>query len=510
MPTSITVAQALSYEEDPSTIPAGAIFDIVDTAENIETLTASEISALTSIGVTAIKSTDGLVRVDPTGAKETALANANIPITADITVAKALSLEAKAAASGTPVLVPPDERVTVVGTAAELEALTKSQLKALGAIIDTTASGGTDSGKSAVHRVAASDAPPVFTAVKMTALGNENIAVVAPPNDPTQNDGTTVITGRGMTFDITWDSSVASAPAAFKTDVAEVFQLYADTYSGATGSPLTLYYHVGFGEVDNQVMSSSDLGESDYTNSVGETYAKVLAQLTADATSPAQLAALATLPATDPTSNAKIGFSPAEAQVLGFANAPTSSATDPDGYVGFSDDTDWNYDANADQTPIANEYDFLGTVEHEVSEVMGRTSAMGGSGETATGDFSLLDLYRYSAPNTRALTPFADPSYFSIDNGVTNLGDWNNFDDRQQWRFGRLVGNDGQRRRQAHRRCLQRQQRPWCQQSVHSDRRDLDECAGLRSHRRAAVAHWAALNRHHAQRRPIARRHHAE
>ncbi len=178
MATSITVAQALAYENDPSTIPAGAVFDIVDVAANIESLTASEISGLKSIGVTSIKSTDGLVKVDPTGAKETAFANTNIPITADITVAKALSLETTIAASGTPVLVPPDERVTVVGTAAELEALTKSQLKALGAIIDTTASGGTDSGKSAVHKIAATDAPPVFTAADMTALGNDNIAVV--------------------------------------------------------------------------------------------------------------------------------------------------------------------------------------------------------------------------------------------------------------------------------------------------------------------------------------------
>ena len=213
------------------------------------------------------------MKVDPTGAKETAFANANIPITADITVAKALSLESNVASGGSPVLVPPDERITVVGTAAELESLTRSQLKALGAIIDTTATGGTDSGKTAVHKIAGSDAPPVFTAGDMTALGNAHIAVVAPPNDPTQNDGTTVITGRGMTFDITWDSSVASAPAAFQTDVEEVFQLYADTYTGPAGSPTTLYYHVGFGEVDNEVMSSSDLGESDYNNSVGENYA---------------------------------------------------------------------------------------------------------------------------------------------------------------------------------------------------------------------------------------------
>ena len=60
MATSITVAQAIAYESDPSTIPAGSIFDIVDTAANIESLTVGEINNLSSIGVSAIKSTDGL------------------------------------------------------------------------------------------------------------------------------------------------------------------------------------------------------------------------------------------------------------------------------------------------------------------------------------------------------------------------------------------------------------------------------------------------------------------
>ena len=50
-----------------------------------------------------------------------------------------------------------------------------------------------------------------------------------------------------------------------------------------------------------------------------------------------------------------------------------------------------------------------------------------GTSEQATGDFSLMDLYRFSAPDTRALSPFADPSYFSIDDGTTNLADWNNY-----------------------------------------------------------------------------------
>ncbi len=156
----------------------------------------------------------------------------------------------------------------------------------------------------------------------------------------------------------------------------------------------------------------------------------MVSQLTADATSPAQQLALASLPATDPTSNPDLIFSPAQAQTLGFANAGTSSAANPDGYVGFSDTANWNYSSDPNQTPAIGEDDFFGTVEHEISEVMGRTTPMGSDKtgtEVQTGKYSLMDLYRYSAPGTPALSPFTDPSYFSIDGGTTNLADWNNY-----------------------------------------------------------------------------------
>ena len=70
----------------------------------------------------------------------------------------------------------------------------------------------------------------MFSATQMDALGLASVAIVA-PSGSTRNDGTTVINGpngSGLTFDITWDSSVASAPATFKTGVEEAFQFYAD------------------------------------------------------------------------------------------------------------------------------------------------------------------------------------------------------------------------------------------------------------------------------------------
>ncbi len=262
----LTVAQALALEANPPFVPANETVMIVDTAANIETLTASDISALPSIGVTSITATDAPVTFTPGGPEQAALTSTNIPITADINLATALSLEAPALSSGPTLLVPPTENIIVVDTAANLEGLSIGQLDALTTIADTATAGGLDSGTSAVTQIAAGETVPVFTAAQMNALGQDHIAVVAPPNDPAQNDGTVTITGRGMTFVVTFDSSVASAPTAFQADVEQVFQFYADTYS----SPVTLYYDVGFGERDDVAMKSGELGESDFTHSVSE------------------------------------------------------------------------------------------------------------------------------------------------------------------------------------------------------------------------------------------------
>ena len=140
------------------------------------------------------------------------------------------------------VSVPDGEIVTVVDSAATLQALSTNQL---GALLVT-----------GVNAVAANDTVPVFTAAQMNALGSALVAVTAPPGNTIQNDGTAMVSGpaqNGMTFYITWDSSVASAPAAFKADVKATFQFYADEFSG-----LTLYYNVGFGEVAGGALGSAD------------------------------------------------------------------------------------------------------------------------------------------------------------------------------------------------------------------------------------------------------------
>jgi len=63
----------------------------------------------------------------------------------------------------------------------------------------------------------------------------------------------------GLNINIIWDSSVANAPAAFKSVVESVVQFYESEFS----NPVTLNINVGWGEVGGSPLGSSDLGESE-------------------------------------------------------------------------------------------------------------------------------------------------------------------------------------------------------------------------------------------------------
>jgi len=293
-------------------------------------------------------------------------------------------------------------------SAANLEGLTPAQINALQAM--------------GVTQIAASDTPAVLSATQMTELENAGIAIVAPSDDPDQNDGTTVITGLGggLTFDITWDSSVASAPAGYQGAVEAAFQFYADAFSNST----TLYFDVGYGESGGTVVGSDQIG-ADEAATVDISYASLVAALKGDAQSAVQQEAYANLPATDPTGGATLSLTAAEAAALGIGDG--ASPTDPDGTLGYNATLDFDYATSGNLTPAANQYEFLAAVENSIATVLGHRSGLNDDGpDGATTSYMPLDLFRYSAPNTLALSSDTAPSYFSIDGGVTDLGNFNN------------------------------------------------------------------------------------
>ena len=220
---------------------------------------------------------------------------------------------------------------------------------------------------------------------------------------------------------VNFDASTAKAPAGFDQDIATVAQDMVNQFSATTAITVTL--DVGYGEVAGSRLSAGVLGESD-------TYYQTVPGSTASAQYANLASAFSTgsypLPGTDPVSgNQQWWVTTAEGKALGLF--PNSSSVD--GYVGFSSASgifDYNMDPTTGITvPSSGEYDFAGTVAHEISEVMGRATL---NGEKYPGyklpEYMPLDLFHYSANGVRDFSGTM-AGYFSVDGGATDLKNFN-------------------------------------------------------------------------------------
>jgi Ca2+-binding RTX toxin-like protein len=213
-------------------------------------------------------------------------------------------------------------------------------------------------------------------------------------------------------INVIYDSSVNSAPAGFKAEVAAAVQYFESQFT----DHVTINIDVGYGEVGGYALGGGALGESlTYLNSYG--YAQVKNALTADATSADDASAVASLPATSPV-NGTFWESRAEAKADGLLGASSSV----DGYVGFAAGNLFDYDNSNGVT--SGQYDFFGVVGHEISEVMGRSVLAGGSiGGTPNGYYP-LDLFHFASNGVHDFSG-TTPGYFSLNNGATNLDNFN-------------------------------------------------------------------------------------
>jgi hypothetical protein len=211
--------------------------------------------------------------------------------------------------------------------------------------------------------------------------------------------------GAGLIINLIYDSSVITAPSGFTTALQYVVNYYESVFT----NNITINIDVGYGEINGQQLQSNALGESEASQYVSASYSSVKSALQAEGAPGAS-----TLPLSSPVSST-LSMSLAEAQALGLSANDGSL----DGYIGFGKTFPFSYDPIA--TPASNQYYFTGVAEHEISEVMGRVSFL-------SSPYAPIDLYRYSSPGVHDLTPGGSGStaYFSIDNGTTNLGSWNN------------------------------------------------------------------------------------
>ncbi len=215
-----------------------------------------------------------------------------------------------------------------------------------------------------------------------------------------------------MQINLIYDSSTSSAPAGFFTAMAAAAQ-YLDNL---ITNNITVNIQVGWGEAGGQSLGGA-LGE-------GGSYGTLLSytQLKADLLAQSNSPAYANLPATDPSNGAGILVSLAQEKAWGLVAA---NGTEVDGLVGYSSSADWNFSTN--NTTVAGEYNFLGDALHELTHALGRDSGL-----NPGSPFTLMDLFQYAAPGV-IQTQVGGSSYFSINGGATNLGQFANTSDLGDW-----------------------------------------------------------------------------
>jgi len=202
-----------------------------------------------------------------------------------------------------------------------------------------------------------------------------------------------------MQINVTFDSSVSQAPAGFIPAIDYVVNYFDSLFTNNVTINIDVLY---------QNLGSGILGENQASQFVSTTYSSVRSALQAQG-APGSSA----LPPSSPLPGSSLSMTQAEAQALGLYPNDGSLG----GQVWFNSAAPFSYSPTA--TPASNQFYFVGIVEHEISELMGRVSFL---------SYSPIDLYRYSSPGVHDLTTGGKGStaYFSIDNGTTNLGTWNN------------------------------------------------------------------------------------
>ncbi len=218
----------------------------------------------------------------------------------------------------------------------------------------------------------------------------------------------------GLQFDLTWDSSVANAPHGFVQAVVDAAKVYTELFSNKE----VINIDIGYGEVGGLQLPANALGATEY-NAYLTNYPTVT---TALANTGFTFAA-----ANEPTSSSQFLITSAEAKTLGLVD-PTAGL---DANIGFStlSGTGYSYNTTANAYGLnggtgPNQFDLQAVAEHEISEAMGR---IGWEGDLIINDqhtYTPLDLFNYRSPGVLELS--ANGGYFSVNDGRTNLGNYNN------------------------------------------------------------------------------------
>ena len=237
---------------------------------------------------------------------------------------------------------------------------------------------------------------------------------------------------RALTIVPTFDSTITSAGDASQIETA--FNYAAQQIDDEFTNPITINIDVtSVSGTDTLGMSDTEYSYSGPT--VGYTYSQLKGALLANATTPAAIEAVNNLPANNPT-GVNYAISNAESKALGLGSL-TANGAENDGTFTFG--TGYTYTFNPADRAVPGEVDFIGVAEHEITEIMGRTYILGQEvfGSSNGSFYDPFDIFRFTADNTRSLTLSGSNVYFSINNGATDLNNFNTFDanggDPQDW-----------------------------------------------------------------------------
>ncbi|HEX3890181.1 MAG TPA: NF038122 family metalloprotease [Verrucomicrobiae bacterium] len=236
------------------------------------------------------------------------------------------------------------------------------------------------------------------------------------------------LSARAMVINVTYDASVTSIGTLTQVQTAfgAAVQTITNLYTNACTINITVY------GPNAGPFTSIGLGESSFFYDNGDSYSVVTNALRLARTTAADSNSVASLPASDPTGSQNWGIPLAEEKALRSAGASgiiiNPNGSEQDGSIGFASGTSYTFDPN--NRAVSGKFDFIGVAEHELTEVMGRSTLnLGSSG------YFPYDLFRFTTNGVRSFNANDSNVYFSVDNGVTALKFFNpnNGGDIQDW-----------------------------------------------------------------------------